>query len=717
MSPIAFCSWLGSKARGHAWWRGRYHLPLAEAVRGGVVCAVPAVLAAQLHNPLLCWSAIAAFWTVLADPTDAGLRRRFVAGIMFGIFGALGALCAIASSSIPFLTIALTGAIVFLGGLLRSRGADVGLHGLLAATTFAVAAAFPVHGIHAATNYAVYFMVGNLWAVACGVAMWRTSKTGPVRRAAFIYFAGMADFVNRLAIEAAEPRTSWIRGANGAGHGRAPLRAKLEALHASIGHAGGSCPSAVSDWAALGERGMALIVGLQSLFGRDLGQSEQEAVRLLSPVLAQLGNLVEEWALGIRTDANGTPQTTGRQRQDLNREIRLCRRLFQRLVPDAASHEFVTTCLSLVTQLESLIAGPRIVRTSLRAPPQVAAAAPAMAAWRQLVRDLCSEANPGSAFARHAARLSVGAMIAVAIAMHFPLRQGYWIVLTSLFVVQPNFAQTLKVSTLRVGGTILGATLASALGLVFHSPLLLALAILPLAAGSLAAKSVNYVSYILFLTPHFILVAHLGLPTGAPWELAIWRIANSAVGALLAIAIAFILWPHWERDRLARSASRAVDGAAAYLSAALRRLGDDACQAGSSLAELRREACLAIDEIEAILARMKLEPFPQSRRMACGTIALTSLRRLTGAASLLESTKGGALTSHDAARLNELAEWAIVKLRDKLSRLKSGTRSSPFERQRWVRKVGACRSYPAGYVEQEVTSAFSTLHTVMRGLA
>ena len=229
MNPVALCSWSGPKACGHAWWRGRHRLPLEEAVRGGMVCAVPAVLAALLHDPLLCWSAIAAFWTVLSDPAGAGLRRRFVAGLALGIFGALGALCAVASSSVPLFTVVLTGAVVFVGGLLRSRGADVGLRALLAATAFSVAAAFPVHGLHAATHYALYFMVGNLWALACGVAMWRTSQTEPVRRAAFIYFSGMAAFVHRMAGKAAEVRAQLASGASASGRGRAQLRAKLEA--------------------------------------------------------------------------------------------------------------------------------------------------------------------------------------------------------------------------------------------------------------------------------------------------------------------------------------------------------------------------------------------------------------------------------------------------------------------------------------------------------
>ena len=141
-------------SRVRAWWRGLHHLPLPEALRGGVVCVVPAILAAVLHDPLLCWSAIAAFWTCLSDPAGAGWRRRATAGVTFGVFGALGSWCAVASSAVPVFTVILTGVVVFIGGLMRSRGAEVGLHALLAAAAFSVAAAFPVHGFRPAAHYA-----------------------------------------------------------------------------------------------------------------------------------------------------------------------------------------------------------------------------------------------------------------------------------------------------------------------------------------------------------------------------------------------------------------------------------------------------------------------------------------------------------------------------------------------------------------------------------
>jgi hypothetical protein len=301
-------------SRVRAWWRGRHHLPLPEALRGGVVCAVPAVLAEVLHDPLLCWSAIAAFWTVLSDPAGAGWRRRATAGVTFGVFGALGSWCAVASSAVPVLTVILTGVVVFIGGLMRSRGAEVGLRALLAAAAFSGAAAFPVHGFRLAAQYVSYFLVGNLWAVACSVCLWQMSRVGPVRRAALVYFSGMVGFVHRLGLDIADLHATQSLRSIPASHSRALLRAKLEALHTCINQAGESCPPVACDWAAIGDYGMAVLAGLESLFRRNIATQEQEAIRLLSPVLAQLANLIEEWSFAIKADANAVGPAIARQR-------------------------------------------------------------------------------------------------------------------------------------------------------------------------------------------------------------------------------------------------------------------------------------------------------------------------------------------------------------------------------------------------------------------
>ena len=82
--------------------QGRHHLPVSEALRSGLICAAPAVLAAVLHEPLLCWTAIATFWTCLSDEQNQTTLARVRSGLAFGMLGALLSACAIAAARVPW---------------------------------------------------------------------------------------------------------------------------------------------------------------------------------------------------------------------------------------------------------------------------------------------------------------------------------------------------------------------------------------------------------------------------------------------------------------------------------------------------------------------------------------------------------------------------------------------------------------------------------------
>ncbi|NPT56915.1 hypothetical protein [Paraburkholderia elongata] len=158
------------------------HMPLGDALRGGIVCATPAVLAAVPHTPLLSWSAIAAFWTCFCDP-GGSRRTRLRFALAFGAAGAvasgLGAWVG-AWATLALVLAALTG---FVGAFAGVKGSKVGLCALLVATDFALSVAFPAGDLSHAVAYGAYFLYGNLWAVAFAILLWHTDPLSPARRA------------------------------------------------------------------------------------------------------------------------------------------------------------------------------------------------------------------------------------------------------------------------------------------------------------------------------------------------------------------------------------------------------------------------------------------------------------------------------------------------------------------------------------------------------
>ncbi|MGY2222946.1 FUSC family protein [Pseudomonas gingeri] len=167
--------------------------------------------------------------------------------------------------------------------------------------------------------------------------------------------------------------------------------------------------------------------------------------------------------------------------------------------------------------------------------------------------------NPGSQGFLHGVCVALATAIAVATVHYCELDHGYWMILTVLLISQPGFAATLKVSVERVAGTLLGALIAMLLGHFVHAPLLMAWLILPISIGTLACRNISYLAYMLFLTPHFILVAQLGRPDEGEIGLTYLRVFNSLAAALLVIMIALVARPLWRKPQSSGTVGRLGD--------------------------------------------------------------------------------------------------------------------------------------------------------------
>ncbi|WP_175148302.1 FUSC family protein [Paraburkholderia ultramafica] len=570
--------------------------------------------------------------------------------MLFGVLGALASGCAIALAPAPWLAIPLTGFVVYAGGMARAGGAAAGLRGLLAATACAVAASLPVHRWPAPLEFAAGFLGGSLWAVACMVGLWQYSHADRVRRATFAYLHAMSSFICAL--------SEVSRGdARSEGTGRAALRTRLDAMKRIVDGAPADARAAAGAWPVNGERSVALLAGLDSLLAGYRPQGSA-ARRLLAPALSGLAGLIDAYAdATLRGPSANT--AVERLRNRLLADVRYALIRANGTALDEEERAWLHSCKTLVMAITSL-AGEQIAAGNPDPPARRATAMTLLETAGRSIQSAIGEIRTGGLVSRYALRLSMAAMIAAALARFANVQQGYWLVLTTMFVVQPTVSQTVKVSGLRVCGTVLGAIVASIVALVFHNPVLLALAIVPLATGTFAARAVSYVSYILFLTPHFILVAYLGAPAGSPWLLAALRIGNSLAGAIVAVVVSVIAWPEWERRKLASVSSRAIASASAYLDAVCNFVSVGEIAPGA-LAAARRNACVAIDELHALAAAMRLEMFSSGHRIACARDLAWHLRRLVGVASPLECL-AGAMSDTDRQRLAALGSSCLSLL-------------------------------------------------------
>jgi hypothetical protein len=151
-------------------------------------------------------------------------------------------------------------------------------------------------------------------------------------------------------------------------------------------------------------------------------------------------------------------------------------------------------------------------------------------AIRTLRENLSPRAMPCQFAIRQGLTLAVGA----GLAHYFRLPNGYWVPMTALLVIKPNVQQTITRGLARVGGTVIGAILASLLVTELRPDLFsLAALIVVFAWMAYTIVNVNYGVFSVCLTAYIVfLLAFAGLSARA---VVFHRTVNTTLGGSLAL--------------------------------------------------------------------------------------------------------------------------------------------------------------------------------------
>jgi uncharacterized membrane protein YccC len=108
---------------------------------------------------------------------------------------------------------------------------------------------------------------------------------------------------------------------------------------------------------------------------------------------------------------------------------------------------------------------------------------------------------------RYAIRLAVTAGIAETVAYHLHFRSGYWVPMTALIILKPQFKDTTNRAASRIMGTLAGGVLATLLTVLLkpHAAVLVALVLICVGA-SYVLINVNYAAYSIALTGYIAFV-------------------------------------------------------------------------------------------------------------------------------------------------------------------------------------------------------------------
>ncbi|MDO4878334.1 MAG: YccS family putative transporter [Neisseria sp.] len=311
------------------------------------------------------------------------------------------------------------------------------------------------------------------------------------------------------------------------------------------------------------------------------------------------------------------------------------------------------------------------------------------AKFKDALKSICGQLTPQSATFRHAVRMALLVLVCGSAVRILRLDFGYWILLTAVFVCQPNHSATQSRLKQRIIGT-LGGVLAGSL-LPYLTPSLEAkLTVMTAGVALFFLFRANKYSYSTFFITIQALVSFSIAGTDISEALPM-RMLDTVIGSLLAWAAVSRIWPDWHYQQLDKTGAAAIRADAGYLRNVLRQLqdGGDDDVAYRSARRLSHECAAALS---STLSDMSLEPEKYGSRLSDGFQLLKINYSLIGYISALGAYRGnisrdgahmGFLNNYFAAagqvcglleQLDELDGQAFARRSDKLAQTLDGLR-------------------------------------------
>lgn len=221
--------------------------------------------------------------------------------------------------------------------------------------------------------------------------------------------------------------------------------------------------------------------------------------------------------------------------------------------------------------------------------------------WEVLIENL----NFKSSIFRHSLRITVVMIIGSIVGLIADPHNYYWVLMTVIVIMRPNYGLTKTRSKQRTIGTLLGAGIA--LIILFSVQSLVVYGILAAVSLTLAFAMLqrNYSTAAMYITLSVVFVYALLTPDVL--SVIRFRLVDTAIGAALAVAGNIWLWPAWEFKSIKNILSDSLIAQKNYLeqiAVYYNRVGELSPEYRLS----RKHAFLSISELNAAFQRMTQEP-------------------------------------------------------------------------------------------------------------
>ncbi|UCJ18018.1 TIGR01666 family membrane protein [Pseudomonas sp. MM211] len=255
--------------------------------------------------------------------------------------------------------------------------------------------------------------------------------------------------------------------------------------------------------------------------------------------------------------------------------------------------------------------------------------------------------TPTSLLFRHALRLSIALAAGYGVLHWIHPTQGYWILLTTLFVCQPNYGATRMKLVQRIIGTVLGLLLGWALIDLFPAPLIQAFFAVAAGVVFFATRSSRYTVATAAIT---LLVLFCFNQVGDGYGLILPRLFDTLLGSLIAGLAVFLILPDWQGRRLNRVVANTLSCNSTYLRQIIRQYAEGK-RDDLAYRLARRNAHNADAALSTTLGNMLMEPGHFRKEADIGFRFLVLSHTLLSYLSGLGAHRGEALLADEQSEL------------------------------------------------------------------
>ncbi|WP_171530107.1 YccS family putative transporter [Acinetobacter defluvii] len=224
--------------------------------------------------------------------------------------------------------------------------------------------------------------------------------------------------------------------------------------------------------------------------------------------------------------------------------------------------------------------------------------------WEDIKSRITQHLTPESVLFRHAIRVSVVLFIGYVFVQITQIEYGYWVLLTALFVSQPNFNATKRRLRLRIIGTLAGIIVGYAI--LYFVPTVEGQLLLLILSGVLFfdLRSKQYAQATAFITILALINFNLD---GLGFEAALPRLIDTVIGCAFAWFGVSFIFPDWKFRRLPRSINRSLEAQCQYLAEVVQQYHHGRNNA-LNYRIVRRAAHNTDAEVASLISTLATEP-------------------------------------------------------------------------------------------------------------